>query len=89
MSHGKIGKSGALRGQASSLLQEPETGGALGEGEPGGGAEGTGVTAENQKQNRNKLQMENAVALRQNRVDFGSQGSTLFQLQLSPSPPAT
>lgn len=58
----------ALRGQARSRLQEPEEGGALG----GGGAEGTWVNAENQKQNRNKLQMENAVALRQNRVDFGS-----------------
>lgn len=36
------------------------------------GEGGTGVNAENQKQNRNKLQMENAVALRQNQVDFGS-----------------
>lgn len=35
-----------------------------------------------QKQSRNKLQMENAVALRQNPVDFGSQGSWAFQLQL-------
>lgn len=44
--------------------------------------EGIGVDAENQKQNGNKLQMENAVALRQNQLDFGSFGSLLFQLQL-------
>lgn len=51
------------------------------------GRGGTGVNAENQKQNRNKLQMENAVALRQNQVDFGSEGSSPFQLQLCSFPP--
>lgn len=40
----------------------------------GGKLEGDGirVDAENQKQNGNKFQMENAAALRQNQVDFGS-----------------
>lgn len=40
----------------------------------GGKLEGDGirVDAENQKQNWNKFQMENAAALRQNQVDFGS-----------------
>lgn len=31
--------------------------------------------------------MENAVALRQNQVDFGSEGSSPFQLQLCSFPP--
>lgn len=44
--------------------------------------EGIGVDDESQKQNRNKLQVKNAVALRQNQVDFGSYGRSLFQLQL-------
>lgn len=34
--------------------------------------EGIGVDDESQKQNRNKLQVKNAVALHQNQVDFGS-----------------
>lgn len=43
---------------------------------------GDGVKAESPKQNRNKLHMENAVALHQNPVDFGSDGRSGFQLQL-------
>lgn len=52
----------------------------------GGECKGSMAEADKRKQNRNKLQMENAVALRQSPVDFGSQSSRASSANCSPSP---